>query len=78
MGKEGFLITVRVGIKRKNNMWSSNCSVLGKKGGNTHSDTDLGVCSDHGVDPDPHRSTRTRTDPEFNFVYAQGFAQKRK
>ncbi len=51
---------------------------LKKIGGNTHSDTDLGVCSDHGVDPDPHRSTRIRTDPEFNVVYAQGCAQKRK
>ena len=52
-----------------NNIWSSNCSIWGK-GGNTHSETDLGVCSDYGGDPDPHRSTRTRTDQEFNFGYA--------
>ncbi len=50
---------------------------FGKKGGNTHSETDLGVCSDYGGDPDPHRSTRTRTDQEFNFGYAPlGAAQK--
>ena len=52
-----------------NNIWSSNCSIWGK-GGNTHSETDLGVCSDYGGDPDPHKSARTRTDQEFNFGYA--------
>jgi hypothetical protein len=40
------------------------------KGGNTHSETDLGVCSDYGGFPDPHRSTRACTDQEFNFGYA--------
>ncbi len=66
--EKGGLITVRVGMERKeNNIWSSNCQkrfhFLGKKSGNTHSDTDIRVCSDHGVDPDPHGSTRIRTDP---------------
>ena len=75
-GKGSFLITVRVGINRE--IIFGVQIVRCGKGGNTHSEPDLGVGSDHGVDPDPHRSTRTRTDPEFNFVYAQGFAQKRK
>ena len=56
--EKGGLITVRVGMERKeNNIWRSNCQkmfhFLGKKCGNTHSDTDIRVCSDHGVDPDP-------------------------
>ncbi len=44
---------------------------LGKIGGYTHSDTDLGICSDHGVDPDPHRSTRIRTDPDLMCLCAR-------
>ncbi len=62
-GKGSFLITVRVGINREI-IFGVRIVRFGK-GKNTHSETDLGVCSDYGGDPDPHRSARTRTDQEF-------------
>jgi hypothetical protein len=66
-GKRG-LITVRDGMERKENNilepeLSKKVQFLGKKYGNTHSDTDIRVCSDHSIDPDPHGSTPIRTDP---------------
>ncbi len=72
--EKGGLITVRVGMERKeNNIWSSNCQrfhFLGKKCGNTHSDTDIRVLLGPGcrsgsarIRTDPHRSARIRTDP---------------
>ncbi len=63
-GKRGFLNTVRVRIKRGNNIWSSNCPVRKRKRGNTFSDMDLRVFgSDRGLDQDPHGSTRISMDP---------------
>ncbi len=63
-GERGFLSTIRVRIKRWNNIWSSNCPVRKRKRGNTLSDEDLRVFgSDRDVDPDPHGSTRIRMDP---------------
>ncbi len=65
-GKGGFFLQVRHESESKgNNKLKPELFGLGKIGGYTHSDTDLGICSDHGVDPDPHRSTRIRTDPDL-------------